>query len=96
MENAIRHGIARCPNGGEVSITASVIEGKLRIDIANDHAEGLMHSGDEGNGLGLANTRTRLEKLYGEQGSVTVSTAQNNRFLVSIQFPLTTASSIVS
>jgi LytS/YehU family sensor histidine kinase len=96
VENSIRHGIARCPNGGEVSITASVIEGKLRIDIANDHAEGLMHSGDEGNGLGLANTRTRLEKLYGEQGSVTVSTAQNNRFLVSIQFPLTTASSIVS
>jgi LytS/YehU family sensor histidine kinase len=96
VENSIRHGIARCPNGGNVSITASVIEGKLRIDIANDRAEGLMQSGDEGNGLGLANTRTRLEKLYGEQGSVTVSTAQNNRFLVSIQFPLTTASSIVS
>jgi LytS/YehU family sensor histidine kinase len=96
VENSIRHGIARCPNGGEVSITASVIEGKLRIDIANDRAEGLMQSGDEGNGLGLANTRTRLEKLYGEQGSVTVSTAQNNRFLVSIQFPLTTVSSIVS
>jgi LytS/YehU family sensor histidine kinase len=96
MENAIRHGIARCPNGGEVSITASVIKGQLRIDIENDRAEGPPHSGDEGNGLGLANTRTRLEKLYGEQGSVTVTTAQNNRFLVSIQFPLTTASSIVS
>jgi LytS/YehU family sensor histidine kinase len=96
VENAIRHGIARCPNGGEVSITASVIEGQLRIDIENDRTEGLLQSGDEGNGLGLANTRTRLEKLYGEQGSVTVTTAQNNRFLVSIQFPLTTASSIVS
>jgi LytS/YehU family sensor histidine kinase len=96
VENSIRHGIARCPNGGEVSITASVLEGKLRIDIANDRAEGLMQAGDEGNGLGLANTRTRLEKLYGEQGSVTFSTVQNNRFLVSIQFPLTTASSIVS
>jgi two-component system LytT family sensor kinase len=96
VENSIRHGIARCPNGGEVSITASVIEGKLRIEIANDRAESLMQSGDEGNGLGLANTRTRLEKLYGEQGSVTVSTAQNNRFLISIQFPLTTASSMVS
>jgi LytS/YehU family sensor histidine kinase len=96
VENSIRHGIARCPNGGEVSITASVIEGQLRIEIENDRTEGLLQSGDEGNGLGLANTKMRLEKLYGEQGSVTVSTAQNNRFLVSIQFPLTTASSIVS
>jgi LytS/YehU family sensor histidine kinase len=95
VENSIRHGIARCPNGGNVSITASVIEGQLRIDIENDRTEALLHSGDEGNGLGLANTKTRLEKLYGEQGSVTVTTAQNNRFLVSIQFPLTTAPSIV-
>src|SRR5580700_1221915 len=96
VENAIRHGIARCPNGGEVSITASVTEGQLRINVENDRTEGLLQPGDEGNGLGLANTRTRLEKLYGEQGSVTVTTAENNRFLVSIQFPLTTASSIVS
>jgi LytS/YehU family sensor histidine kinase len=96
VENAIRHGIARCPNGGEVSITAYVLEGQLRIDIENDCMEALLHSGDEGNGLGLANTKTRLEKLYGEQGSITVTTAQNHRFLVSIQFPLTTASSTVS
>jgi LytS/YehU family sensor histidine kinase len=96
VENAIRHGIARCPNGGEVSIAASVIEGQLRIDIENDRMEGTLQSGEEGYGLGLANTRTRLEKLYGERGSVTVTNAQNNRFLVSIQFPLTTASSIVS
>ncbi len=84
VENAIRHGIARCPNGGEVSITACIIEGQLRIDIENDRMEGLLQSGDEGNGLGLANTKTRLEKLYGEQGRVTVATAKNNRFLVSM------------
>jgi two-component system sensor histidine kinase AlgZ len=96
VENAIRHGIARCPNGGEVAIRATASEGRLRIDIENDHTEVLLQSGHEGNGLGLANTKTRLEKLYGEQGSVTATTAQNNRFLVCIQFPLTTASSIVS
>jgi len=89
VENSIRHGIARCPNGGEVAIRASVIEEQLRIEIENDRTEG-QHSGEEGHGLGLANTRTRLEKLYGEQGSVTVSIVQNNRFLVLIRFPLTT------
>jgi LytS/YehU family sensor histidine kinase len=96
VENAIRHGIARCPNGGEVSITASVAAGQLRIDIENDRIEGLHQSGDEGTGLGLANTKMRLEKLYGERGGVKVTTAQNNRFLVSIQFPLIAEPSMVS
>jgi len=93
VENSIRHGIARCPNGGEVVIRASASEGRLRIEIENDRRDG---TGEEGHGLGLANTRTRLEKLYGEQGSITVSTAQKNRFLVLIQFPLAKAASIAS
>jgi LytS/YehU family sensor histidine kinase len=96
VENSIRHGIARCPNGGEVAIRASASEGRLRIEIENDRREGMIQSGEEGQGLGLANTRTRLEKLYGEQGSVAVSTAQNNRFLVLIQFPLTKSASITT
>src|SRR5580693_3254303 len=62
VENAIRHGIARCPNGGGISIAASIMQAQLRIDIENDRAEGVPPSGDQGNGLGLANTRTRLEK----------------------------------
>jgi LytS/YehU family sensor histidine kinase len=96
VENSIRHGIARCPNGGVVAIRASVIEEQLRIEIENDRTESPLQSSDEGHGLGLANTKTRLEKLYGEQGTVTVSPTQNNRFLVSIQLPLSKASSIVS
>ena len=36
VENAIRHGIARCPNGGEVVIRASAIADQLRIEIEND------------------------------------------------------------
>lgn len=96
VENAIRHGIARTPNGGEVAIRASVIDGTLRIEIENDREESPRQSDDEGNGLGLTNTRTRLEKLYGEKGSIIVSGAENNRFSVLIQFPLTTTSSIVS
>lgn len=95
VENAIRHGIARCPNGGQISIAASVIEGRLRINIENDHAEDLLLLPNEGNGLGLANTKARLEKLYGDRAALTVSNAENHRFLASIQFPLTTASSIV-
>jgi two-component system LytT family sensor kinase len=79
-----------------VAILASASEERLRIEIENDRREGVVQSGEEGHGRGLANTRTRLEKLYGEQGSMTVSSARNSRFLVSIEFPLTTAGSIAS
>lgn len=36
------------------------------------------------------------EKLYGDRGDVSVSSIQDHRFLVSIQFPLSGASSLVS
>jgi two-component system sensor histidine kinase AlgZ len=94
VENAIRHGIARRPKGGEVAISASAIAEQLCIEIENDRpSQRPPQPSERGEGVGLANTRTRLETLYGRQGSVTVSTIQNNRFLVSIQFPLTTAAS---
>ena len=93
VENAIRHGVARCPNGGEIAIRASALEGRLRIEVENDRATGTAPFA-EGQGLGLTNTRTRLEKLYGAQAGVTVSTARQERFLVSIRFPLISESSI--
>jgi LytS/YehU family sensor histidine kinase len=96
VENAIRHGIARRPNGGEVAIRASTAESRLRIEIENDRSDSLPQSEEEGQGLGLANTRTRLEKLYGGQGNVTVSITKTNKFLVLIQFPLGTGSPVYS
>ena len=96
VENAIRHGIARCPNGGKIAIRASTIEGRLRIEVENDRTMVDSQSCEKGHGLGLANTRTRLEKLYGEQSSLMVSTPQNDRFLISMSIPLNRESSIVS
>jgi LytS/YehU family sensor histidine kinase len=96
VENAVRHGFARRPNGGEIAIKASVVEGQLWIEIENDRSENPLQSNEEGHGLGLANTKARLEKLYGDTGSITVSTAQKNRFLVSIRVPFTTEYSMTS
>jgi LytS/YehU family sensor histidine kinase len=73
---------------------ASAIADQLCIEIENDRpGQGSPQPRERAEGVGLANTRRRLETLYGQQGSVTVSAIQNNRFLVSIQFPLTTAAS---
>lgn len=95
VENAIRHGIARCANGGKIAIRACAMEERLRIEVENDSAKAEQPSGEEGHGLGLPNTRRRLEKLYGQHSSVIVSTTHEDRFLISLSFPLTKASSPV-
>jgi two-component sensor histidine kinase len=63
VENAIRHGVV--PNGkvAEISI-AAVREGeRLHLEV-RDNGPGLNGSAS-GGGLGLANTRARLQELYG-------------------------------
>ena len=63
VENAIRHGVV--PNGAvaEISI-AAVREGdRLHLEV-RDNGPGLNGSSG-GGGLGLANTRARLQALYG-------------------------------
>jgi LytS/YehU family sensor histidine kinase len=90
VENAIRHGIAGHPDGGEITIRASTFAEQLRIEVENDRSHGTLPSGENGDGVGLGNTKTRLETLYGAKGSLSVSSLQQDRFLVSIQFPLTT------
>ncbi len=92
VENAIRHGIARRPDGGEVVIRASTAAEQLRIEVENDRGKAAAHAAEFGDGVGLANTKTRLEALYGPLGSLSVSSLDHERFLVSMQFPLSTIS----
>jgi hypothetical protein len=92
VENAIRHGIARRPDGGEVVIRASSTAGQLSIEVENDRSQGKAQFPVNGDGVGLANTKTRLETLYGSKGSISVSSSRPERFIVSMQFPLSTVS----
>jgi len=63
VENAIRHGVVPNGNVAEISI-AAVREGeRLHLEV-RDNGPGLNGS-SSGGGLGLANTRARLQELYG-------------------------------
>jgi Histidine kinase len=87
IENAIRHGIASRPEGGSVEIRASVVEGWVQIEIENNRSEFGDQASSDVQGVGLANTRARLEKLYGTKGSVTTITSIPGRFSVSLRIP---------
>jgi LytS/YehU family sensor histidine kinase len=69
VENAIRHGVVPRPGGGRVEVSAHKRDAELRLELRDD-GPGLEPSAlRRGNGLGLSNTRHRLEKLYGRQRS---------------------------
>jgi signal transduction histidine kinase len=66
VENAVRHGIARSSEVGRIRISAAARDGKVRIDVRNDGPGLCKAETPAGFGIGVANTRSRLEQLYGE------------------------------
>lgn len=70
VENAVKHGVARRPEGGRVAITARAVEGEiLEISIEND---GPAPPDTPDEGIGLTHVRTRLETLFEGAGSLTL------------------------
>lgn len=68
VENAIKHGIAARPEAGRIEVTAARDGQSLRIAVRDDGAglpEGWQSGGAaQREGVGLRNTRQRLEQLY--------------------------------
>lgn len=65
VENAIRHGIAPLVDGGTVRLVARAIGKELEIEIADNGAGADPAALAQSDGFGLANTRRRLNLLYG-------------------------------
>jgi two-component system LytT family sensor kinase len=68
VENAIRHGISQRPGPGQILIRAyaAADETAVAIEVC-DNGVGLEASRETGSGVGLENTRARLDQLYGEE-----------------------------
>jgi sensor histidine kinase YesM len=87
VENAIRHGISRTPGPGRVHISASVADGRLRLTV-RDTGPGLQDEAETaGSGIGLANTRARLEQLYGGDYLMQLENAVGGGAQVAIELP---------
>jgi two-component system LytT family sensor kinase len=64
VENAIQHGIAPHARHGRIMLTARHVEGTLELEV-RDNGNGPEPSSSPRTGVGVANTRARLEQLYG-------------------------------
>jgi hypothetical protein len=67
LENAIKHGINRIEEGGEIEISAQVIEARLHLNVTNP---GFLEAAPRSPGVGLANARARLYLLFGPAASL--------------------------
>ena len=85
MENAIRHGIASLPGGGEVRLTAERQNGRLEILVENSWDPDAPPR--RSSGLGLRNVRQRLEARYGKEAALRVMT-EGELFQVSLSIPV--------
>jgi len=67
VENAVKHGVARRREGGEVVVRATRDGDRLRIAVENPTADG---PSDDGTGTGLTNARERLGLLFGADATL--------------------------
>lgn len=86
VENAILHGIAPKPTPGRVDVHAHVEGDRLLLEVRDDGA-GLPAAQSDKVGIGLANTRARLEKIYGAHRRLELSGELARGVTVKIEIP---------
>ncbi|HTL67640.1 MAG TPA: sensor histidine kinase [Lacunisphaera sp.] len=85
VENAVRHGTAATAGPSRLAISAARADGELRLEV-RDNGPGLdADAGNNGAGIGLANTRARLERLYGDRASFRLT--NDDGLVVSMSLP---------
>ncbi|MGH9766914.1 MAG: sensor histidine kinase [Blastocatellia bacterium] len=88
VENAVRHGIAPRAAPGLIEISARRKENRLELQIRDDGV-GLLDGkrAQIKEGVGLANTRARLEQLYGADYRFDLSNQDKGGLVVSLTIP---------
>ncbi len=85
VENAVRHGIAKFPGGGDVIIGAQRGFECLVLSVRNT---GIYEPGRiDGTGIGLGNTRKRLEMIYGGKAHMNI-TNRDGMVITEVEVPL--------
>lgn len=93
VENAIRHGIAETSEAGLVHIRAWREKDELRVEVRDD-GPGLARRGRPAReGVGLSNTRKRLQRLYGEHHSFSLTDGATGGAVASLAIPFGLAGS---
>lgn len=92
VENAVRHGIARRPQGGFILVRTQRKGDRLLVMIENEPPESsttlLLDGVPRTGGVGLQNVRQRLEQTYGDESSMHTTTNARGNYEVSFTLPI--------
>jgi two-component system, LytTR family, sensor kinase len=89
VENALTHGIGGRPGPGTLRLRAWREDARLYLSVEDDGV-GVPAGGPSREGIGLKNTRARLEAMYPEQHQFAVEPRAGGGTLVLIRFPYET------
>jgi signal transduction histidine kinase len=91
VENAIRHGIARQTTPGNITIRAFQESNRFIVQV-EDNGPGLgTNPNGTNSGIGLSNTRARLEQHYGDDYRLEIVNSKNRGVVVTLEIPATEA-----
>ncbi|MGI8508602.1 MAG: histidine kinase [Gemmatimonadaceae bacterium] len=102
VENAVKHGIALCKEGGEVLVSVRTRDGsgdtgrQLVLEVVNTRAEVSLASTARGmySGIGLSNLERRLEHHYGAAASLSIQTVEGRGTRVEVVLPMNLPNSL--
>jgi two-component system, LytTR family, sensor kinase len=83
VENAIVHGVACSREGGWVEIAARHASNCIELSVRNS----VRGKGTPGSGLGLQNTKARLNYLYSDEASLSFTVSNDGVADVTLHFP---------
>ena len=86
VENAIRHGIEPHARPGRIELRAHRQADTLRLDVW-DNGDGVKNHAPARVGVGLSNTRARLQELYGQAHHFELGGAPGGGMLVQLNIP---------
>lgn len=85
VENAIKHGIGKLMEGGEVRIAAFESNGFFHLIVSNT---GRLETASNHEGFGLQSTENRLNLLFGETAGFQISEQQEGVVEAAVKIPL--------
>jgi predicted metal-dependent hydrolase len=86
VENAIKHGLEPKADGGQLTVSAEIVHGKLAVTV-EDTGLGFGKAATAGTGIGLSNIRERLALLYGNKASLRITEPAGGGTTVTITVP---------
>ncbi len=88
VENAIKHGISQLKEGGIINIKSYIENTALIVEIRNSGNYEVFESRNTSiGGMGISNTKRRLEMIYGEKADFKIYNEQKGVVLTKLRLP---------